>query len=207
MNQRAFSAIELLGVVAILAILAALLLPRVSHRTAKPDVIQTVSDAHLTEATVAIQALQAATTAHLAQFGSLGSQSGTPLNFSANYDKFGQVLLTEGFIERPFGMTIGTDALVRLVRVSGLSAASSVEGSNGAYDLDGDGKNDVVAASFVVEAVVPGVPEATARALSDRLDGPRLGAGAGTDDLLGQVIYRKPGPDGRTEVHIHILHK
>jgi hypothetical protein len=207
MSQRAFSAIELIGVMAILAILTILLLPQITRRTGKPDVFQTVNDAHVIEAVVAIQSIQAAATAHLAQFGSLASLNGTPLSFSGAYDKFGQVLLTEGIIERPFALRLGTNAFLRLVNVSGLSAGSPVNGSSGAYDLNGDGKNAVVGASFVLEAVIPAVSEAEARAMNDRLDGPSLGASPGTSDVLGRVIYRSAGSTGLTELHIYVVRK
>jgi hypothetical protein len=207
MNQRAFSAIELIGVLAIVAILTALLLPRLSRTSNKPDVMQTLNEAHITEALFAVQSLEAAVTAHLGQFGSLASFNGSPATFSGTYDKFSQVLLSEGLIERPFDVRLGTNSFLRLVNTSGLTAATPVDCLNGAYDLDGGGRNSVVGAAFVVEAIIPGVTEQEARALNDRLDGPRLAAPAGSDDLLGRVIYRKPGPDGRTDLHIHILHK
>lgn len=206
MKDRAFSVVELIGVLAILVVLTALLLPRLSSTHRKPDVIQTVNDAHVTEVLVALQGLQGAVTVHLAQFGTLPSLNGAPLHFSSTYDNFGQVLLTEGVIERPFDVKLGTNSFVRLVNIASLSTASPVDGSNGAYDLRGDGKNDVVG-SCVVEAVLCGVKEAEAKVLNDRVDGPQLGANGAADDLLGRVVYRKPGADGCTEVHIYIMHK
>ena len=205
MNQRAVSVIELIGVLAILAILTALLLPRISRTVDKPDVVQTVNDAHLTEALVAVQTIQAAATMHLVQFGSLASLNGTPLTFSGTYDTFSQVLLSEGLIERPFATRLGSNAFLRLVNVLGLSPATAVDGLNGAFDLDGDGKNDVIGASFLLEAVIPGVTVAEARALNDRLDGPQPNPGA--NDLTGRVIYRNAELDGHTEVHIYITRK
>lgn len=207
MSQRAFGAIELIGVLAILVILLALLLPKISRTISNPEPIQSVNEAHIMQASIALQSLQAAVTAHLAQFGSLASLSGNPLTFATTYDQFGQVLLSEGLIERPFEVSLGTNAIVRLVRVSGLTPTILVDGANGAYDLHGDGRNDVLGASFVVEAVISGVSEAGARALNDQIDGPRLGSTIGRDDLLGRVIYRKAGLDGLTEVHIYILQK
>jgi hypothetical protein len=102
---------------------------------------------------------------------------------------------------------LGTNAMLRLRRLAGLTAASPSDCTNGAYDLDGDGRNDVLGGAFLVEAVIPQVREPDARALNDRLDGPRLGTGRGQSDSLGRVIYPKPATDGRTEVHIYILHK
>jgi hypothetical protein len=207
MQQRAFSAVELIGVLAIIAILTALLLPRISHHVTKEEVVQTAGLAHLTETVVAIQTIEGVINAHLAQFGSLGSFNGAPPTVSGSYDNFSQVLLREGLMERPFGVTLGTNSFLRLLNASGLTATTPVDGRNGAYDLHGDGRNNVVGAAFVVEAIIAGVTEQEARAINDRLDGPRLSAPAGSDDWLGRAIYRQMGADGRTELHIHILHK
>ena len=207
MNHRAFGAIELISVLAILAILAALVAPRVLQTVRTTQSTQTVNEAHITQALVAIQGIQPAITAHLAQFGSLASRNGTPLAFPDTYDNFGQVLLTEGLIERPFELGIGTNATLRLIKVSGVTSGTTVTGFNGVYDLDGDGRNDVAGAAFVLEAVVPGVNELEARALNDRLDGSRLGAGPGQSDLLGRLVYLAPAPDGTTTLHIYLMRK
>ncbi len=204
MQQRGFSLIELVGVLAILAILTAFLFPKLSGKINRANIASTVNQAYIVETVAAVQAVQAAIAAHLAQFGSLSSQSGTPLNFDRTYDNFSQVLLAEGLVEKPFSVRLATNAFLRLVRVSGLSLDSAVDGSNGAYDQQGRGKNDVAGAAFVLEAVLPGVTEPEAHALNDQIDGPRLGATSGADDLLGRVIYRKAGLDNRTEVHIYI---
>ena len=206
MPTRAFSLIELIGVLAIIAIITALVLPRIAK--VSPQVpVQTVHQANVTEVVVAMETLKTAVAAHLAQFGSLATRNGTPLNFSDSYDNFDAVLLSEGFIERPFSVSLATHSNLRLVRVSSLSATSTVDCSNGAYDLHGEGKNSINGASFALEAVLDGVTEENARALNDRIDGPHLGAAIGQPDLTGQVIYPKPGPDGRTEVHVYLLHK
>jgi type II secretory pathway pseudopilin PulG len=207
MDRRAFSAIELVGVLAILAILTALLLPRLTRNSNKPNVIQTINEAHITEVALAVQSLEAAATAHLAQYGSLGSFAGSPATFSGNYDRFSQVLLSEGLIERPFDVRLGTNSFLRLINATGLTATTPVDGANGAYDLDGSGKNKVVGAAFVLEAIIQGVSEAEASAINARLDGQRLAAPAGKNDLSGRVMYRAVGIDGRTELHIHILNK
>jgi prepilin-type N-terminal cleavage/methylation domain-containing protein len=205
MKQRGFSAIELIGVLAIIAILTALLLPRIKQMGASPpNVIQAVNGAHLLETTIAVQGARSAVNAHVNQFGSLAMVNGNPLNFAESYDQFGQVLLTEGLIDRPFSPGLGTSAILRLVKTSGLSAASPVDALNGGYDIDADGRNDVAGSAYVVEAVLGGVTQAEAKALNDRVDGPQLGGGASGDDFLGRVVYRKAGSDGRTEVHIYI---
>ena len=82
-----------------------------------------------------------------------------------------------------------------------------MDGVNGNYDLDGDGKSDVSGAAFVLEVVIPGVNELDARPLNDRLDGPRLGVAAGQSDFIGRVVYPAAGPDGTTTVHIYLISK
>ena len=204
MNQRAFSAIELIGVLAILVILTALLLPRLSRTSNQQSAIATVNQAHIVEAVIALQSLEAAAAAHMAQFGSLASVNGAPLNFAETYDNFAQGLLTEGVLDKPFQLSLGTNSLVRLVKISNRSNSGGADIAGGVYDLHGDGSNNRTGAPFVLEAVIAGVDEADARALNDQLDGPRLGENANGDDLLGRVVYRKVGRDGRTEVHVYI---
>jgi len=77
----------------------------------------------------------------------------------------------------------------------------------GIYDLDSDGKSDMRGAAYTLEAVIPDVREVEARALNDRLDGPRLGAGEGKSDFVGRVIYPTAAPSGMTTVHIYLQHK
>lgn len=207
MNQRAFSFIELIGILAIAAILTALLLPKISHSLHRTDVIQTVNEAHVLELTVAIRSLESAINAHLAQFGTLASADGKPLAISGSYDQFGQILLSEGLLDRPFSARLGTNAFIRLVNVSGLTATTPVNCVNGAYDLDGDGRNDIAGAAFVAEAIIGGVTGVQAAAVDNRVDGARLAGPGGEANLVGRVIYLKPDLEGRTELHIHLLHK
>ena len=67
MNRRGFGALELISVLAILAILTALVLPRVLRTAPTVQVPQTVNEAHLTQALAELQAIQPAIAAHLAQ--------------------------------------------------------------------------------------------------------------------------------------------
>ena len=207
MNRRGFGALELISVLAILAILTALVLPRVLRTTPPAQIPQTVNEAHITQALAELQALEPAIAAHVAQSGSLASRNGTPLAFSDSYDNFGQVLLSEGVIERPFWFNLGTNTTLRLVKLASVSSGTQFDALNGLYDLDGDGHNDMVGAAFVLEATIAGVHEVEASALNDRLDGPRLGARPGENDLVGRVVYLVAGPDGVTTVHIYITRR
>jgi hypothetical protein len=205
MSRQAFGLLELIGVLAVLAILAAVVLPRVMRVANPQTTIQVSREALITEAVLALQSLQAAVTAHVAQHGCLACMNGVPLTFSENYDGFAQVLLTEGFIERPFYLKLATNSVLRLRRISSLVAGSAVDAFNGAYSLDGSGKNSVIGA-VVVEAVLPRVPETEARALNERIDGASPAPAAGKEDKLGRVIYPASDAQGRTDVHIYVLH-
>ncbi len=172
MRRGAFGLLELIGVLAILGILSAFVLPQLtrvahSHLTA----VQVSNEGHITEAVIAMQSLQAAVAAHVAQHGCLPCLNGVPLKFSDTYDGFAQVLLTEGFIEKPFYLNLCTNSVLRLRKISSLVVGSPVDGSNGAYALDGTGKNNVLG-GVVLEAVLPGITDLVARELDERIDGP-----------------------------------
>jgi len=204
---HAFSAIELIGVLAILCILATLLLPRVWKPAQIGDTVGAVNAAHIQQVLANLQAIKTAATEHCARFGSLASRNGTPFPVPASYDKYDGILLSEQLLERPFAVSLGRGATIRLVNVSRLSASSRVDSFGGAYDLDGRGANSVTGAGFVLEAVVTGVTEAEAKALNDALDGFALGAGPGEDDLRGRVIYRGGDPGALRELHIYLTHQ
>jgi hypothetical protein len=206
-NEWAFSAIELIGLLALVVIVASLLLPQIfKTRSPARAAVQTVNRAHVEEVVAGLAAIKAAITSHHAQFGSLASSNGVPLTVSGSYDHYDLVLLGEGLLDRPFALTIGTKAVVRLVDVCGFSAVTVVDGRGAAYDLDGDGKNDVVGASYVVELVLFGLTEDEARAVNERVDGPALAANSTGNDLLGQVTWRRPTPGSPLELHIYLVH-
>jgi type II secretory pathway pseudopilin PulG len=200
-NRKAFALIEIIGVLAILVILTCLLLPQISKRVknvARSN--EAAQDARVADTLVAIQSLKAAVQGHYAQFGTLGPLAAT----TQNGDSYDALLLRKGFLDRPFTAKVGTHALIRILDVSGLSAAAPGNGAPGAYDLNGDGQNDIVRERYVVEAVIFGVTDADAKALNDQLDGPPLGADAQGNDLRGQVIWNGAPPHAPREVHIYI---
>jgi len=200
-NRRAFALLEMIGVLAILVILTFLLLPRISKRLNRGAQAEgAVQDARVADALIAIQSLKTAAQAHYAQFGTLGPAPGSGPAASESGDQYDALLLREGFLARPFTAKVGTRSLVRIINVSGLSATARVIGAPGAYDLDGDGHNDIVRERFVVEAVIFGVTDAEAKALNDRLDGP-----SPADDLRGQVIWNGSPPQAPREVHIYVM--
>lgn len=203
----AFSAIEMIGLLALLAIVVSLLVPQVfKARSSAGAAAQAVNQAHVEDVAAGLAAIKTAVTAHYAQFGSLASSKGVPLKVSGSYEHYDLVLLAEGLLDRPFTAAMGTKASIRLVDVSGFSATTAVDAANGAFDLDGDGKNDVVGAAYVVEIVISGITPDEAKAVNARLDGPTLGADSSGNDLLGRVTCRQPTPASPRELHIYITH-
>ncbi len=200
-NQKskiANSLIELLGVLAIIAILVCLFLPRTLRQlAARPVQIKGVVDeARVAETVAAIQALTEAAQARYARFGSLG-----PAAAAGGALAYDRLLLREGFISRPFAAGIGTRCQVRLLNASGLSASEPVNDAPGAYDLDGNGRNDVVGANYVVEVVIFGVSVADAQALNDQIDGPAFGPGPNGAASKGRVIWAPTAPG---VVHVYV---
>lgn len=177
-----FSFIELIGVVAVLVILACLIIPRVINRQQKSPatVRRTVDEARIANAVLAMESLKSAAMARYSETGSLGPVT------NSSYDS---QLLTGGFLSKPFDPELGTRSVVRLVNASALSSESPIFNTPGAYDLNGDGRNDVMGSHYVLETVIDGVTELEARALNDRLDGAALGGNVDSVDLKGRVIW------------------
>jgi len=198
-TRNAFTLTEIIGVLAILVILACLILPRIAKRVNHAGRVGAVQDARVADTLFALQSLKAAAQARYGQFGTLGPAAG-----SESGDPYDTLLLRETFLDRPFTAQVGTRSRVRLLNVSGLAATARVNDAPGAYDLDGDGRNDIVRERYVVEAVIFGVTDADAKALNDHLDGPALGADAQGNDLRGLVVWNGSPPDALREVHIHV---
>ena len=212
-NVSAFTLIEIIGVLAIVAILASLLVPRV---------FETIDNARLGAVPLGVHTIKTATLEHFVKFNSIASRNGTPLAFSGTYDDFDLVLLTEGLIDKPFMTRVGTNATIRLVDVAGLNASSAPldESRPGAYDLDGDGDNDIVGAKYLIEAVIDEPARVEVAGVNTLLDGPMLGfQGAQDNDIRGRVVFRdksndpnpNANPQGRKRrpgtMYIYITHQ
>lgn len=186
-SQRSgFTLIEMVGVLAVIAILAALLVPKI---------FQAISDSRLSSSAESINGIK---TACMDYFGKYGS-------FATN-DNFQTSLLASNIIDKPFATKIGVTNTVQVkVGKGGVAAAG--------YKLDGT-TVATTTSSIVVEAVLTGVDAADAWELSKRLDGepsasPSLTPTAsGTADDLGRVNYATPDPaTGKTTVYVYLAHK
>jgi len=200
-KASAFTLIEMIGVLAVIAILASLLIPKV---------FEAINDARVNSAAVGCNTVKTAVTYHFAKFGTLLSNGGvaltTGVGAATNFDK---VLVSEGYLDKAFIVKIGDgSANTRIEIVPGQSSATAATPSNTAYDLDGivsTPLNDAgPAGSSVVQAVITGVAEIDAKDLNDRLDGASLGVALGNSDAKGRVKY---AAGATTTVYIYLTHR
>jgi len=195
-SSQAFTLIEMIGVLAVIAILASMLIPKI---------FEAINNSKINNAAVSYNTVKTALADHYAKWGSLLSSNGTVFTTSAsiatNYDK---LLVSEGFLDKTFQVKIGTTN-THIQVVDSLANNVAADTSNSAYDLDGTGTANDASGGVVVEAVITGVTENDARDLSLRLDGDLLSTPAtGSDDTKGRVKYAAASP---TTVYIYVTHR
>jgi len=165
-----FTLIEMIGVLAVIAILAALLIPKVTSA---------ISDAKINNTLGAYEALKTAVTDHYAKYN--GFQYAFTTNAStAQLAQFDSVLMQEGLMDKPFSTKIGTSNALQVVTGGGNSGAG--------YKLDG-ANNLTSSMTYVVEAVIYGVAPQDAYDISARLDGPALTPLSPTQDSIGRCCF------------------
>jgi Tfp pilus assembly protein PilE len=196
---QGFTLIEMIGELAVIAILAAVLIPKV---------FEAINNSKINSSAMACQTVKTAVVDHYAKYGTLLSSNGTTLVLGTpgaiNFDK---TLLTEGFIDKTFEAKVSGDSNI-VSLVAGLLVTDAVTGVNAAYDLDGNDPavNDAHGAS-VVQAIITNVAEADAKSLNDRIDGTSLGSTAiGVEDLKGRVKYATPAA-GLCTVRVYLTHR
>src|SRR5881397_4045059 len=100
-EAKAFTLIEMIGVLAVIAILAALLIPKV---------FEAINNSRINNACVSIRTIKTAVVDHVgayAQFNSIWGTNSQPVPL-LGYDT--NVLMAEGLIDKPFAVKIGTSA-------------------------------------------------------------------------------------------------
>lgn len=204
---------EMIGVLAIIAILAVVIVPRV---------FSTIASSRVTSAIGSINAMKSAVNEFAGRFGAV------PVT-NAN-SRIDDLLLSAGFLDTRFNIKIGTPPANPAIasgtwaynngawaatggsnqntqsRVICLTATNANPGTGANYRLNGS--TNLPTGSRVVSAVIPGVTATDARELSARLDGDALSqATATTPDLAGKVVYAAPNAAGTTTVYVYIAHQ
>ena len=182
---QGFTLIEMIGVLAVIAILASMLIPKI---------FEAINSARVNNGAVTCNTVKASIADHYAKAGTLpvDDSGATPVVMALPIEHYDKVpLLKEGFLDKPFAVKIGDGVLT---------------GDNNRVRAFDSSALALGGAAFVVEAVVYGVAAADAIEISERLDGVSLSEAANsqTADLRGRVIY---AAGATTEVHIYICHR
>jgi len=199
MAKLAFTLVEMIGVLAVIAILAGMLIPKI---------FEAIRNSRINATLEAYNTLKAAVLENYAKWGKFATAAGT--QYTGN--GFDQVLFAEGRIDAlaadkiPLSTLGGTNNVYVSVNTGG--------GRGGAgYDLDGNNTIDTTNAAYTVELVIDSVAAKDAHDLSLRLDGPALSApDEFSADTSGRVEYAKPtasssGGPITTKVYMYITHQ
>jgi len=219
-RNQGFTLIEMIGVLAVIAILAAVLVPKV---------FEAINNARVNNAAMSCQTVKTAIADHYAKFGGL-TIDGTlavPAPFTPPNAVYDNILVGEGFLDKPFATKIG-DALGTTVRVdlaeavTQAPAASTATAGTGdaSYNLDGGTVALTInkaTGSAVVHAIITGVTLNDARDLNTRIDGTEAamgeaGQGGSTaapfSDHCGRVKYTFANATAATcTVYVYLTHR
>ena len=189
-REKGFTLIEMIGVLAIIALLVGMLVPRI---------FEAVRDARIAHVAKSVQTLQAALAAYLADHGSWEAL----VNYQeTQHQSPDHLLVQQGYLDKPFETHFGkspdpnTERYFYILTQAGL-------GSPDRYDLDGDGAIDTDNAKYVAEVRLYGVSKEDARKLSLILDGEAL---TPDPDTVGRVI-RWTNAGGYPYVFIYVGHE
>ncbi len=211
--KRGFTLVEMIGVLAIIAVLAVVIAPKV---------FSAIRSSRINGTLVSIDAYKTAAAEFVGKYGTL------PVTTANN--RLDDLFIAAGLIDERFSAKIGLQADVyataggtwargatgvwaptggssqaSLSRIISLNRnANPPNTANGAnYRLNGT--TDMPTGARIVSAVLESVPEAEARELSERIDGQALSTAAGAD-ALGKVVYNAP-TGGVTDVYIYMMHQ
>ncbi|MBL9134254.1 MAG: prepilin-type N-terminal cleavage/methylation domain-containing protein [Verrucomicrobiales bacterium] len=208
-HRNGFTLIEIIGVIALVALLAAILAPRVTGVVSRGKVSSTAEG---------IASLKTATADYIAKNSSLPLRAGTgSTNNAVATGRFDADLVAGGFTEKLFSCGIGTQTFdeseltsrthVRSQTVStsaSITAPTSTAGGTG-FDLDRDANTaDFSTGQVVVSAFIPGVSIADAIALNKQVDGD-VNTGTGADSV-GRCLYSAVDADNKVTVYVYIAH-
>lgn len=201
---KGFTLIEMIGVLAVIAILAGLLIPKV---------FGAINDARVNSAVVGCETIKAALVDHYAKYSRFDNGNGKDLDaatktalVTGGYDT--KVLLPEGLIDKAFTTKVGTNATI-LMRQCAAADATVDGGTSAAYWLSGSGTTSTneVTGQYVIEAKLASVALADARAISSRIDGQDLSQTDDTADLKGRVHYAPATGASVADVYIYLTHR
>jgi prepilin-type N-terminal cleavage/methylation domain-containing protein len=148
-QMSGFTLIEMIGVLAVIAILAAVLIPKV---------FEAINNARVNNAAMSVNSMKTSCIDHYAKFGTFPTDGSTTpaTTLTPPYDAFDTVLVKEGLADKPFAVKIGdgttgaTGARVRIVpaaMITGVTLAdaralnAAIDGTSTGMG-EGAGNND-----------------------------------------------------------------
>jgi prepilin-type N-terminal cleavage/methylation domain-containing protein len=211
-RRQGFTLVEMIGVLAVVAILTAMLIPKI---------FETINTARINSAAAGVNTVKNAVANHFAEFGGFADATGTVLTpatvaasaEAANFDSL--VLLTDGILEKRFSVKIGDQLSTNLVRVrlvETAATAGAITATSANYDMDGvDADVDTNDGALVCECVITGVSAADARALKQLIDGADITAMAnlpamGDSATKGRVKYPSIAAGATGTVVVYVNH-
>ncbi len=216
-NTAGFTLIEMIGVLAIIAILTALLIPKV---------FAVLNDSKITNALGSYNTAKAAASANYGKWGKFSNADGTKLAFSDTkkvIEDWDDQLVKGDYLEKRFGVKIGNGLVgtlatdgstaqkgsrLRVIDISGLDPTEDTVAADdtGTYDIGGKSKIDTTG-SFLVEAVIPEVAIQDAIELNNRIDSELTALTADSrSDLTGRVKWKfTTGPT--VDVYMYVAHR
>lgn len=206
-KSNAFTLIEMIGVLAVIAILAAVLIPKV---------FDAINNARINNAAMSLRTVKTAVADHYQKVGVLDADgSVTPpaaLAYTSDrYIGYDDVLVKEQVLDKILATKIATNSYVELYDCSATnvfnSSATVGDDDTTGFALSGGTTNTVVGNVEVI-GVLQGVMERDAKDLNDLMDGPALGEPLGTADDSGRVKYAATSqPNDLTDVYVYITHR
>ncbi|MFT5467002.1 MAG: prepilin-type N-terminal cleavage/methylation domain-containing protein [Verrucomicrobiales bacterium] len=213
-SRQGFTLVEMIGVLAVVAILSAMLIPKI---------FETINTARVSGAASGIQTVKTAVANHYSKYGSFVDSTGTlfdpatDLTANLDADNFDtSVLLAEGMLERRFAVKIGDQLATNRVRIRTVDVAADpavdITSASASYDLDGVGTVTTSDGALVCECIITGCSAADARDIKQNIDGsditgllvlPDIGAEA----TLGRVKYPAIPAGATGDVLIYVTHR
>src|SRR6185295_13320815 len=117
-GRAGFTLIEMIGVLALIAILASMLIPKI---------YEAINNSRVGNSALSYNSVKTALADHFAKWGSLTSSNGTMFTAGTGVaTNFDRVLISEGFLDKPFNVKIGIGSYVQVV--TAVSAGTTVDG-------------------------------------------------------------------------------